>query len=419
MSLFSPESAGLSSAGPADGAPWLTLIGIGEDGRAGLCAAALAALDDAELVIGGARHLALAGPLSGETRAWPSPLSDAIPAILMERGRKVCVLASGDPLHYGVGVNLAAAMLPGAMRVFPHPSAFSLACARLGWAQQDCALVSLHGRPLEKIVLHLQPGARVLALSWDETTPGNLAMLLTERGFGTSAMTVLEALGGPRERIRGTLAADFALEGIVPLNLIAVEVAAGRDARILPLACGLDDDWFAHDGQISKADIRAITLSGLSPRAGELLWDIGAGSGSIGIEWCLRHPRNRAIAIEAKPERAARIAANATALGALPVTIVEGPAPAGLAGQPAPDAVFIGGGITEPGVFEAAWAALKPSGRLVANVVTLEGEARLAALFEAHGGTLRRIGVSHLDQVGTMHGWRSAMPVTQWRVGKP
>ncbi len=415
--MFSPESPTLSSAVAA--APWLSLVGIGEDGRAGLSRAAEAALDAAELVVGGARHLALTGPLHAETLAWPSPLTEAFPVILAHRGRRVCVLASGDPFHYGVGVQLAEIVPATEMLVFPLASSFSLACARLGWAQAECALVSLHGRALERIVPHLQPGARVLALSWDGSTPAKLAGLLAERGMAGSSLTVLEALGGPRERIRSVAAEAFDLDGVDPLNLIALEVVAGVDARILPLATGLDEDWFSHDGQITKADIRAVTLSGLAPRAGELLWDVGAGSGSISLEWCLRHRRNRAIAFEEKPERAQRIAINRLALGALPVEIVEGAAPASLAGQPAPDAVFIGGGIGDDDVFEAAWAALRPGGRLVANVVTLEGEARLAALFQSHGGSLRRLGVAHLDRVGPLHGWRTAMPVTQWRVVKP
>lgn len=400
-------------------ARWLSLVGIGEDGRAGLSRAAEAALDAAELVVGGARHLALAGPLHAEALVWPSPLTEAFPAIVARRGRPVCVLASGDPFHYGVGVQLAEIVPAAEMRVFPQPSAFSLACARLGWAQSECALVSLHGRALERIVPHLQPGARVLALSWDSTTPAKLAALLAERGMAGSRLTVLEALGGPRERVRSVTAGSFDLDGVDPLNLIGLEVATGFEARVLPLSAGLSEDWFAHDGQITKADIRAITLSGLAPRAGELLWDVGAGSGSVSLEWCLAHRRNRAIAFEEKPERAGRIAANRLALGALPVEIVEGAAPASLSGQPAPDAVFIGGGIGDASVFEAAWAALKPGGRLVANVVTLEGEARLAALFQSHGGSLRRLGVAHLDRVGPLHGWRSAMPVTQWRVVKP
>lgn len=415
--MFSPESLALSSMVASK--PWLSLVGLGEDGRAGLTPAALAALDGAELVLGGSRHLALVGPLGAETLAWPSPLSDAFSAIMAWRGRPVCVLASGDPFHYGVGVQLAEIVPAAEMQVFPQPSAFALACARLGWGQADCALVSLHGRALETIVPHLQPGARVLALSWDGTTPAKLAALLVERGMAASRLTVLEALGGPRERISQAIAGAFALTAIDPLNLIALEVVAGRDARVLPLASGLDEEFFAHDGQITKADIRAITLAGLAPRAGELLWDVGAGSGSVGLEWCLRHPRNRAVAFEETPERARRIAANRLALGALPLEIVEGVAPASLAGRPPPDAVFIGGGIADDGLFAAAWSALKPGGRLVANVVTLEGEARLAALFQSHGGSLRRLGVAHLDRVGAMHGWRSAMPVTQWRVVKP
>jgi len=416
MADLSRNEAALSSATIA---PWLTVIGIGEDGRAGLSAAALHALADAELVVGGKRHLDLAAPLAGETLAWPSPIHDAFPAILARRGGRVVVLASGDPFHYGVGVQLAALVSPAEMRVIPQPSAFALACARLGWAQQDCALVSLHGRALERIVPHLQPGARILALSWDGATPERLAALLAARGMGHSRLTVLEAMGGPRERLRAARADAFDLSGIDPLNLVAVEVEADRDARVMPLAAGLDDDWFANDGQITKAEIRAVTLAALAPRAGQTLWDVGAGSGSVGIEWCLRHPANRALAIESHAERAVRISRNALALGALAVTVVEGRAPEALAGLEPPHAVFIGGGISDPATFAACWQALRPGGRLVANVVTLEGEARLAALFAEHGGTMRRIGIERLDAVGGKHGWRAAMAVTQWRMVKP
>jgi precorrin-6Y C5,15-methyltransferase (decarboxylating) len=416
MADLSRNEAVLSSAAAT---PWLTIIGLGEDGRAGLIATALAALAEADLVVGGRRHLDLVAPLASETLAWPSPIHEAFPAILSRRGARVCVLASGDPFHYGVGVQLAELVSPAEMRVLPQPSAFSLACARLGWAQQETSLVSLHGRALERIIPLLQPGARILALSWDGTTPAKVAALLAARGFGRSAVTVLEALGGPRERIRRAVAADFALADIDALNTVAVEVVAETATRTVPLTAGLDDDWFESDGQLTKAEIRAVTLSVLAPRQGETLWDIGAGSGSIAIEWCLRHPANRALAIEARADRAARISRNALHLGATAVTLVEGEAPAALAGLSPPDAIFIGGGISDQDVFEAAWAALKPGGRLVANVVTLEGEAQLAALFAIHGGTLRRLAVSRLDAVGSMHGWRPAMPVTQWRVQKP
>jgi precorrin-6Y C5,15-methyltransferase (decarboxylating) len=338
------------------------------------------ALEEAEIVFGGERHLALIGAVAGEARAWPQPFRNALPAILAERGRKVCVLATSDPFHYGIGAGLTRAIPAEEMRIIPQLSSFSMACTRMRWPQEECALVSLHGRTLQRIVPHLQPDARILALSWDESTPANVARLMTARGLGASEIVVLESLGGPHERIRTQRADNFALDDIVPLNMIAVTVAATPQARILPLASGLDESWFAHDGQITKADIRAITLAALAPRVGELLWDVGAGSGSIALEWCLRHRRNRAVAFEEKPERSERIARNRIELGALPVEIL-GAAPAAFAGtkkRPMPSSSAAAS--ARSGVFEEAWAALKPGGRLVANVVTLEGEARLAAV---------------------------------------
>lgn len=406
------------SSREAPPAPWLSLVGLGEDGPIGLCIEAREALEKAEIVFGGERHLGLLGSVPGEVRPWPQPFRNALPMILAERGRSVCVLATSDPFHYGIGASLARALPPQEMRVLPQLSSFAMACNRLRWPQEECELVSLHGRTLYRIVPLLQPGARILALSWDETTPAAVAELLTQRGLGASRMTVMEAMGGPRERVQAMRADAFSLDGIVPLNLIAVEVEAAPDSRILPLAPGLDESWFAHDGQITKADIRAITLAALSPRAGERLWDVGAGSGSIAVEWCQRHHRNSAVAFESKAERAENIESNRIALGGLMIK-VAGEAPAAFTGRSAPDAVFIGGGLTVPGLFEGAFAALKPGGRLVANVVTLEGEAKLAELYKAHGGTLRRIGISHLDPVGRMHGWRPAMAVTQWRVTRP
>jgi precorrin-6Y C5,15-methyltransferase (decarboxylating) len=417
MSSFSLNSEQESSMAPNP--PWLTIIGIGEDGRAGLSPAALAALDQAEFVIGGARHLALAAPLSAQTLTWPSPLADGYPLILVRRGQPTCLLATGDPFHYGVGAELARLVPADEMICFPQPSAFSLAAARLGWSLPDCDCVSLHGRALQRIIPHLQPGARILALSWDGSTPGKLADLLKARGFGASTLTVCEAMGGPRERIRSAAAADFAIVEIDPLNTVAIEVVAAKDARIVTLASGLPDDLFENDGQLTKAEIRALTLAALVPKAGELLWDIGLGAGSIGIEWCLRHPRNRCIGIEERVERAERARRNAFELGATALDIRIGRAPEALADLPAPDAVFIGGGASEAGVFDAAWAALKPGGRLVINAVTLETETLLGSLYVEHGGTLRRLAVSRLEPVGGMHGWRAAMPVTQWVVTKP
>jgi precorrin-6B C5,15-methyltransferase / cobalt-precorrin-6B C5,C15-methyltransferase len=418
MTALSPKLERVSSRSrPAR--PWLAVVGIGEDGRAGLSPAALRALDDAEIVIGGKRHLALAAPLRATTVVWPSPISDAYPDIAASRGRAVCVLATGDPFHYGVGAELVRLIPPEEMVSFPQPSAFSLAAARLGWSLPDCTCLSLHGRALARVIPSLQPGAKLLALSWDGATPAALAALLTERGFGRSTVTVLEAMGGPRERMRRAIATDFDIAGIDALNTVAVEVVADRDARVVTLAPGLDDGWFENDGQLTKAEVRAITLAALAPRAGELLWDVGAGAGSIAIEWLLRHPANRAIAVEERADRAERIGRNAKDLGATEIEIVAGRAPGALHALPAPDAVFIGGGASDEGVFEACWAALKPGGRLVVNAVTLESEGRLSALFAAHGGALRRIAIARAEPVGGMHGWRAAMPVTQWAVRKP
>ncbi len=417
MSAFSLKSEPESRK--ASPRPWLTILGMGEDGRRGLSADALAALDRAEFVVGGARHLALAGPLAARTLPWPSPIAEGYRAILARRGEPTCVLATGDPFHYGVGAELARLVPAEEIICFPLPSAFSLAAARLGWSLPDCECVSLHGRALERIIPHLQPGARVLALSWDGATPGRVAELLNGRGFGASTVTVLEAMGGERERIRRATAAAFPLLEIDPLNTIAIEVAAAGDARIVTLAPGLDDSWFDNDGQLTKAEIRALTLAALAPRAGELLWDIGAGAGSVGIEWCLRHPRNRCIGVEERPDRAERARRNALGLGVTALDLRLGRAPEALGGWPLPDAVFIGGGASEPGVFDAAWAALKPGGRLVVNAVTLETETLLGALYRQHGGAMRRMALSRLERVGGMHGWRAAMPVTQWVVTKP
>ncbi len=399
--------------------PWLTIIGIGEDGRAGLSSAAVAALDQAELVVGGARHLALAAPLAARALPWPSPISEGYQAILARRGESTCVLATGDPFHYGVGAELARLVPPEEIICFPQASAFSLAAARMGWSLPECDCISLHGRALERIIPYLQPGARLIALSWDGTTPGRLAELLKSRNLSHSTITVLEAMGGPRERVRGVAAAEFALTDVDPLNTVAIEVVAGQDARVTALTPGLDDSLFENDGQLTKAEIRALTLAALAPRAGELLWDIGAGAGSIGIEWCLRHPRNRCLAVEESMERAERARRNAKQLGATQLEVCVGRAPEAVAEWPEPDAVFIGGGATDAGVFETAWASLKPGGRLVLNAVTLETEMLLGSLHAQYGGTMRRIALSRLDRIGGMHGWRGAMPVTQWTVSKP
>ncbi|MCG5474743.1 bifunctional cobalt-precorrin-7 (C(5))-methyltransferase/cobalt-precorrin-6B (C(15))-methyltransferase [Sinorhizobium fredii] len=396
-------------------APWLTVIGIGEDGVAGLGDEAKRLIAAAPVVFGGIRHIELAASLiRGEREAWQSPFEKSVEAIISRRGSPVVVLASGDPFLYGVGATLARRIEASEMRTIPAPSAFSLAAARLGWALQEAATVSLHGRPLDLIRPHLQPGARVLALTSDGNGPNALAGLLSESGFGQSRLTVLEALGGERERVSRHVASSFTLEKVNALNVCAIEVVADAGSRVLPLASGRDDALFEHDGQITKREVRALTLSALAPRKGELLWDIGAGSGSIAIEWMLADPAMRAIAVEASPERAARIGRNAARFGVPGLSVVEGQAPDALSGLARPDVIFIGGGGSEAGVMEAAIAALPSGGRLVANAVTTKMEAVLLAHHAGLGGSLIRIDIARASPVGTMTGWRPAMPVTQW-----
>jgi precorrin-6Y C5,15-methyltransferase (decarboxylating) len=401
---------------------WLSIVGIGEDGVTGLSSVARQLVSSAELVLGGKRHLALAAELiRGRQLAWPSPIGQVLPEIEKQRGRPVVVLASGDPFHYGVGDMLMRAIPVEETICLPQPSSFSLAASRLGWSLQEVTPVSLHGRALEHVVRHLQPGARILALSWDGSTPAKLAALLMAHGLGASSLTVLEALGGPNERVRTTTAEGFALADIAALNIIALQVASAPEARIVTLAPGLDDALFEHDGQLTKRDVRAVTLSSLAPRQGELLWDVGLGAGSIAIEWLLRHPAMRAIGIEEGSERAARAARNAAALGAPDLQIVQKSAPDGFAGLAAPDAIFVGGGLSDPGLLDAAWAALKPGGRLVANAVSLQSEARLIDCFQKHGGEITRLQVAKAGRAGTgnVFVWRHATPVTQWRARKP
>jgi precorrin-6Y C5,15-methyltransferase (decarboxylating) len=400
---------------PAAARRWLSIIGIGEDGADGLTPVARDLIAAADVVFGGKRHLALAATLvRGAARPWPRPFEQGIGDVLAERGRQVCVLASGDPFVHGVGSVLALHVAADEMLVLPAPSAFSLAAARLGWALPDTATLSLHARALDLIRPHLQPGARVLALTSDGEGPAALARLLAQSGFGESPVTVLEALGGPRERVRSAPANRFDFADIDALNVVAIEVVAAPDARVLARAPGLADALYEHDGQLTKREIRAITLSALAPRRGELLWDVGAGAGSVAIEWMLADPSLRAIAVEAHPARAERAQRNAAAFGVPGLRVIDGAAPAALCDLPAPDAVFVGGGASDAGVLDTAVAALAPGGRLVVNAVTLETEALLIGRRAALGGELVRLSVERAEPVGAMTAWRPALPVTQW-----
>src|SRR3984957_12539359 len=398
---------------------WLGLVGIGEDGLEGLTPAARRLIAQAVFIVGGKRHLALAGSLKAETMIWPPPTENALDAIGARPGGSVFGLARGEPFFCGVGAMLMRRFAADEMISVPAPSAFALAASRLGWSQQDCALLTLHGRPLEAIIPHLQPHAHILALSWDGATPAKLAALLTARGMGRSRLTICEAMAGPHERIRATDAQDFALDDVAALNTIALEVVADPDARVLPRAAGLPVEGFEHDGQITKREIRAITLSSLTPRRGELLWDVGSGSGSIAIEWMLADPANRGVAIEVRHDRAERIGRNAESFGVPGLSVVAGEAPHAFGDLPRPDAIFIGGGGSAPGMIDGASGALKAGGRLVVNAVTLETQAACVDWRARWGGELTQIAIAHGEPVGRYSGWRAAMPIVQWRFVKP
>ncbi|MYS78786.1 precorrin-6y C5,15-methyltransferase (decarboxylating) subunit CbiE [Streptomyces sp. SID5474] len=411
-----PVSRSVSGA-PFSGTGPVCVVGIGDDGWVGLSEAARALVGAADVLVGGARHLAMVEGGAAERVQWPSPFSVAFVADLAV-SRKVCVLASGDPMFYGVGAALVRRLGADRVTVLPVSSSASLACARLGWAAQTVAVVSAVGRPLDTLAAELSTDARVLVLSADGLTPGRAAVLLCERGFGTSTVTVLEHLGGPAESVwQGSADALAAApeRRFADLNVVAVRCEGGPGLSRL---AGLPDDVYEHDGQLTKREVRAMTLAALGPRRGELLWDVGAGSGSIGIEWMRTHPTCRAVGFETRAERAERAAANAIRLGVPDLRIVVGRAPDVLFG-PAPDAIFIGGGLTVPGVVERCWAALRPGGRLVANAVVAETEAELLRHRAVFGGELTRIQVTRSAPVGRFTGWRPAMPVTQWVAVKP
>jgi precorrin-6Y C5,15-methyltransferase (decarboxylating) len=418
MPVANEPSIETHSAHSAASSRWLSIVGIGEAGVDGLSTAACALIGGADIVFGGRRHLALAAPLiRGAARAWPSPFDGAAAEVSRHRGRQICVLASGDPFHHGVGAVLARHIDPREMIVLPAPSAFSLAAARLGWSVPDAVLLSLHGRSLDLIRPHLQPRSRILVLTSGGDGPAALAQFLAQIGFGQSRLTVLEALGGPRERVRSTMAAAFAFGAVDALNTVAIEVEAAADARILPRTAGIPDELLEHDGQISKREIRAVVLSSLAPHRGELLWDIGSGSGSIAIEWMLSDPTMRAIAIERRSDRAARIVRNAAACGVPALQVIAASAPAALTELPMPDAIFIGGGASD--ALDGAARALRPGGRLVVNAVTLETETLLLGRHAVLGGELLRLSISRAEPLGEKIGWRAAMPVTQWKWIKP
>lgn len=389
---------------------WLTIVGLGEDGPEGLSRASRNAIARADVVAGALRHLALLPDIGSKGWVWPVPFADGVEGVLAMRGqRRVVVLASGDPFWFGAGAVFAARLQPDEWVAHPGVSAFALAAARLGWRLEETACLGLHAAPLSRIRPRLAPGARLLVTLRDGAAVAELAGLVNALGFGASELRVMEVLGGPCERVR-VFAPDM---GPVESPVLVAITASGGPA--LPCAPGLADAMFEHDGQITKRAVRALTLSALAPVAGELLWDIGAGSGSVSIEWLLAHPSMRAIAVEANPARADRITRNALALGADRLRLVQGSAPAVLGDLPLPDVVFIGGGVTQE-MLDWLWGRLAARTRLVANAVTLEGEAMFALWQSRVGGSLMRIDLAEAAPLGTRRGWRASMPVVQWSV---
>lgn len=393
------------------GNPWLTIIGIGEDGLAGLSEASRKALRDAETVFGGERHLALVG-ITERGRAWPVPFDAEI--VLARRGRPTAVLASGDPFWHGAGGSLVEKLQTGEWVAHSAPSTFSLAAARLGWRLETIVCLGLHAAPFERLLPHLARDARIICLVRDGMAASDLARWLTERGWGASAMWTLSALGGPRESITQLRADGYAGDSRDSLVAVALEAKGlkTKGAQGIARSSGLPDTLFMHDGQLTKRPVRALALSALSPRPGERLWDIGAGSGSISIEWALCG--GTAIAVEARGERAADIRSNVASFGLTHrITVIEDAAPAALSDLAAPDAVFIGGGL-DADLFDEIWSCIAPGTRLVAHAVTLETEALLSDLHQRHGGELMRVEIAQAEPLGRYRSWKAARPIVQW-----
>ncbi len=399
----------------AAGAPWLSVLGIGEDGWSGMGLEAQQRLKDARVIFGSPRHLGMVPEfVTAPQYTWSKRMEEDFPR-LREFGEGAVVLATGDPLCYGVGSKLLReGFAPEEVRFLPMPSAYSLACSRLGWSLPEVELLTVHGRPLETLHPFVQPQVRMLILSWNGTSPQQVAALLTARGFGPSRLTVLEHLGGPQERCFSGVAETWVHPEGASLNVIGVECLPGPTAVLLPRLPGLPDDAFEHDGKLTKREIRAATLAKLMPLPGQRLWDLGAGSGSVAIEWLRSDVRNHAVAVERHPDRLAWLERNAVALGVRTrLEVVSGAIEERLPHLPDPDAVFIGGGLTEA-VLSASWHALKPWGRLVANAVTLESEQVLLGWQAAQGGELTRLSLARAEPVGPYRGWRALMPVTQY-----
>ncbi|GAA3978650.1 precorrin-6y C5,15-methyltransferase (decarboxylating) subunit CbiE [Thermobifida alba] len=394
----------------------VTVVGVGADGWEGLPPASRVAIRDAEVVIGGARHLALVPDTGAVREPWPSPLLSGLPAMLDRyRGRRVAVLASGDPLLSGVGTTLVRLLGADRVRILPAVSSVALARARMRWSAESVDVVTLVGRDVDAVRRYFTPGRRLVVLSSDGTTPARVAARLVEDGLGGSRMTVLADLGAEHETRRDATAAEWGGRAAPALNVVCVEVATDGGHPVTP---GLPDEVFDHDGQLTKRELRIAAVCALGPRPGALLWDVGAGAGSVAVEWLRADPRCRAVAVERHPERVRRIARNAARLGVPSLRVVHGAAPEALAGLESPDAVFVGGGASDPAVLDLCWSALRPGGRMVVHAVTLETEAALVERWKRHGGDLTRLAVERAAPLGAFTGWSPARPVVQWAATK-
>jgi precorrin-6B C5,15-methyltransferase / cobalt-precorrin-6B C5,C15-methyltransferase len=397
---------------------WLNIIGIGEDGWDGLTAKSHLIIQSAKHIVGSTRTLSMLPATAATHHEWPQPFSAVVEQLKPLQGQPTVILATGDPMNYGVARKLLEFIPKVEVSITPHLSAFSLAASRMGWSLPDCDSFTIHGRPASNLEAFIQPHAKLLVLTQDETSIAEVCRRLIARGFDQSEVTVIENLNGSKERITTFVSNKIPAMAWSPLNVLAIQCIASATAKIWSRVAGLPDEAFVHDGKITKREVRAATLAALAPSPDQLLWDVGAGSGSIGIEWMRSTRGCEAIAIEPLADRRAMIATNADQLGTPRLKIINGVAPLALEGLAKPEAVFIGGGIDQDGVFEACWRALKSSGNLVANAVTLEGDRKLITLQELHGGDLVRMDVSTLTHVGDLRALRPRMSVLQWRIRK-
>lgn len=399
--------------------PWITVIGIGADGLNGLSESSRTLVSAADFLVGGERHQSMVADTRAERLTWSCGLSSAMEQIARWRGRNVVVLASGDPMSFGAGTTLSRHFGADEIRIVPSPGAFSLACARMVWSLPDVVTMTVHGRDHEVLNLHIRPGARIIALSWNGNSPATLAGILRNCGFGSSTMTVFSDMGADRERRFEGVASNWGYGDIPDLNTVCIECIADEDATWWPRLPGLPEEAFEHDGQITRREVRAVTLASLAPVPGETLWDVGAGCGSVSIEWLRSTDGTDAIAIERDPGRAAHIHANAKTLGVPRLDIVTGPAPGTLAGLSSPDAIFVGGGVSDHAVLDTCWNRLCSGGRMVVNAVTLESQSLITGFGGDRGGTFTRLSVARSGSVGRLTALRPMMDILQLLVRKP